>query len=401
MDIFAERAELRESLKAALETLKKDGTGREQVETLTVELREVEEKCAAIEKSDALLRGLGEVNAKAAESEEEPRTVGEFFVKHAAARAKAASNDRAMSVSTPEFKAATDIHKVITTPQGIAPVEYDYNFVRAYEYPLTIADWLGSSTLSKPVLTYFVEKLVGGREGDFGWVAEGGKKPQLHYGGFEEVTESLKKLAGYIKVSTEMLDDQEFMISELNQRLLLDLKIKEEQALLNGDGTSNGLKGLLQRSNLQTENASSFDENADAIFRALTKVRSATGLIADGIVINPEDYEKLRLAKDANRQYYAGGPFYSPYGGAGQLAEFPQLWGKRMIVTPAIEKGTAIVGAGKQGATVYRKGGVTLNTAFQNEDDFVHNLATILVEERIALAVRRPTAFVKVTLASE
>ena len=36
----------------------------------------------------------------------------------------------------------------------------------------------------------------------------------------------------------------------------------------------------------------------------------------------------------------------------------------------------------------------TLIISTENEDDFVRNLATFLVEERCALTVRRPQAFI-------
>ena len=59
---------------------------------------------------------------------------------------------------------------------------------------------------------------------------------------------------------------------------------------------------------------------------------------------------------------------------------------------------SCFVGAFKLGASVIRKNaGVTVDIANQNEDDFIKNLITILIEERLALAVRRPSCFVKIT----
>lgn len=77
----------------------------------------------------------------------------------------------------------------------------------------------------------------------------------------------------------------------------------------------------------------------------------------------------------------------------------PNLWGLRTVVTPSIAQGTALVGAFSQAATVYRKGGVRVESTNSHSDDFTHNLNTVRVEERIGLAVPVPSGFAKVNLA--
>src|SRR5690606_5969633 len=100
-----------------------------------------------------------------------------------------------------------------------------------------------------------------------------------------------------------------------------------------------------------TETAADNTDNADALYRAATKVSTATGLTADAIVINPADYEALRLRKDGNEQYYGGGFFTGPYGN-GEADWQPPIWGRRTVVTPAVAAGTAVVGAFATAATV-------------------------------------------------
>jgi len=155
--------------------------------------------------------------------------------------------------------------------------------------------------------------------------------------------------------------------------------------------------GILRRAGIQTETGATILDNADAAFRAITKVSTGSGLDADGIVINPVDYQTFRLKKDANLQYYGGGFFAAEYGN-GTLTAQPPLWGMRTVVTPAITAGTVLVGAFSQAATVYRKGGVRVESTNSHASDFTSNLVTVRAEERIALAVRRPAGFVKLTL---
>ena len=87
----------------------------------------------------------------------------------------------------------------------------------------------------------------------------------------------------------------------------------------------------------------------------------------------------------------------APYGN-GNVVEQPPIWGLRTVVTSAVSVGTCYVGAFRIGGSIVRKNaGVVVDIANQNEDDFIKNLITILIEERLALAVRRPACFVKIT----
>lgn len=196
-----------------------------------------------------------------------------------------------------------------------------------------------------------------------------------------------------------MVEDADFWVSEINQRGLYLLALAEEAQLLTGPGTGSTIEGLLTRSGVQVETAANVDDNADALFRALTKVQTATGLSADGIVINPVDYQRLRLSTDANGQYFGGGFFAGQYGNGG-IQEQPGLWGQRTVVSAAVPAGTAVVGAFNAAATVYRKGGVRVESTNSHAEDFDYNRIRTRIEERVALAVRIPAAFVNVTLSS-
>jgi HK97 family phage major capsid protein len=73
------------------------------------------------------------------------------------------------------------------------------------------------------------------------------------------------------------------------------------------------------------------------------------------------------------------------------------LWGTRVIVTPAIAQGTALVGAFTTSAQLWRRTGLTVEMSNSNNDDFEKNMVTVRVEERVALEVARPAGFGKVT----
>ena len=69
--------------------------------------------------------------------------------------------------------------------------------------------------------------------------------------------------------------------------------------------------------------------------------------------------------------------------------------GRSGLATQAIAVDKFLTGAFRLGAQVFDRWQARVEVATENEDDFVKNLVTILAEERLALAVYRPEAFVK------
>jgi HK97 family phage major capsid protein len=117
----------------------------------------------------------------------------------------------------------------------------------------------------------------------------------------------------------------------------------------------------------------------------------------DAIVIHPTDWQTIRLGKDSQGQYYAGGPFTGAYGNGG-YTNVADIWGVKAVITTAIAQGTVLVGGFQESGQVFRRQGITLEMTNSNVDDFVNNLITLRAEERLALAVYRPAGFGKVTL---
>ena len=306
---------------------------------------------------------------------------------------KVSRTQKGGAIST-EYKAAGDPHLIPIDATGFF-TEYDHTIVTGPRRQLTIEDLLGSESISGNALTYLVESAT--VEGGVGTVAEGGTKPSVKFGEPTPITEQLHKIAVRYKESDEILEDADWMASSIDNRALYLFDIAKEDQLLNGDGSGANLTGLLSRSGVQTVSTTAA-ALADTVFDALTKAQTGSGFAADALVINPADYQTLRLAKDTNGQYLAGGPFYGQYG-QGKIVEQPGIWGLRTVVTTAITQGTFLVGAFKSGASVINKGGVTVEVVNTNEDDFNKNLVSVRIEQRVALAVRYPAAFVKGTIA--
>lgn len=348
-----------------------------------------------------LFQGVNDLNVDEAKPQAKAapavKTLGDLYAQELKKAGLTVIGTKAHPFASSEFKAASDTHVVGTgtAGTGYAPVvtQVDMDGVWPYERPLVVADLFGSVTLSGNANT--VEYPVyGALEGDAGTVGEGGRsrrpicRPRWE-------SDSLKEVAAWWKVTDNMAEDLSYIVSEINNHARYNLQLLEETQLLSGDGTGANVKGLLTR-DIQTM-AQAADSDPDRIFKARTKIAVATGFRADAIVINPADYETIRLSKDTNGQYYGGGYFNGQYGN-GTIMQDPPLWGLKTVVTEAIAQGTALVGAFRLGGAVIRKGGLRAESTNSHADDFTNDLITFRVRERLGLQVKYPKAFVKVTL---
>lgn len=260
---------------------------------------------------------------------------------------------------------------------------------------LTIRDLLSVGQTSQNIV-YFIKESSFTNYADM--VAEEGEKPEATLA-TTTANAPVKKIAVVLKVTDEMFSDFPMLRDYINTRLRFMVEAKEEQQLLNGAGTGNQITGILQTTGIQTQ-AKGGDSNFIAIHKAITKIRTAASSIGgyepDGIVLHPTDWQLLRIAVDANTQFYGGGPFTDQYG-SGPYPQNPMVWGLKPVITTAITAGTALVGAFKLGAQIWQREGIRVDSTNSNEDDFNFNRVTLRVEERLALTVYRPSAFCTVT----
>ena len=265
--------------------------------------------------------------------------------------------------------------------------------------PLSIADLFGQATTESNTVRY-IQEVGGSVTNAADSVAEGGTKPESTLV-FNEADEPVRKVATFLPVSDEFLEDVPAIQTYLNTRLGLFVRIAEEEQLVAGNGTAPNLSGLLDRG-LNTWARGTVDNNATALFKAANGARGSSFLEPDAIVMNPANWEKIRLGTDSAGQYYGGGPFLGPYGGPQGPASASQfsadrIWNLAVHVTTAVGAGTAIVGAFRTGASLYRKGALTIEASNSHSDFFQRDMSAIRAETRLALAVLRPESFCVVT----
>ena len=218
-----------------------------------------------------------------------------------------------------------------------------------------------------------------------------GLKPQSTLT-FAPAQAPVRTIAHWEAAHRNALGDEPQLQAIINNELLYGLRLAEDSQILSGTGTSEDLLGILNTSGIQLYTQASgpgTDNKADAIRRSATKVMLSY-YEATGVVVHPYDWEDIELAKDTAGRYLF---MMNVAVGMQQV-----LWRMRVVDTPAMPELTALVGAFGLGAQLYDREMANIRIAEQHADFFVRNAVVVLAEERLALAVKRPEAFVKVTL---
>ena len=265
--------------------------------------------------------------------------------------------------------------------------DYQAGILQTQTKRLVVADLFSPGTTDSNVVTYMKETTFTNAANS---VAEGAAKPESALV-FDQVSDPVRKIAHWLPVSEEMLEDVAQIRAYIDARLRLGVEIEEEDQLLNGTTTPPDIVGILNRSGLAASIAKGVapDTNAEALFRQTMAIFQSSLFMPDGYVLNPANWTPIQLMKDSTGAYIGGGPFAAP--------PTPTLWGLPVAVTPSIVAGTGLVGAFKMGGQVFRKGGIRVEASNSHQDFFIKNLVAIRAEERLALAVYRPGAFGTVT----
>jgi len=349
---------------------------KELADEALVKMNGLAEQVAAMEQKLA--------RAKGSDQEARPKSIGEMFVESDGFKsfesggfsknAGGADIQLKATLTSLTTDAAGSVGDAIQTTRlpGILPLP---------QRRLTVRDLLSQGRMDGQALEYVKET---GFSNNAAPVAEGAAKPSSDLK-LDLVTTSAKVIAHWMKASKQVLSDVSQLRSIIDQRLLYGLAYVEEAQLLNGDGTGQNLNGIIPQA---TAYSAPFDpagtETGIDMIRLAMLQATLAEYPATGIVMHPSDWARIELLKDAGGNYIIG----VPQGTIGK-----SLWNLPVVDTQAITVDKFLVGAFKLGAQVFDRWDARVETGYVN-DDFTKNLVTILAEERLALAVYRPEAFI-------
>ena len=246
---------------------------------------------------------------------------------------------------------------------------------------MTVRDLLAPGTTNSNAIEYVQET---GFTNAAAMVAEGTAKPESSLK-FDLKNAPVRKIAHWMLASSEILADAAGLRSMIDYRLRYGLAFVEENQLLNGDGTGQNLNGLIPQA---TAYSAPFTPTAATAIDTMRLAQLQAALAeypATGHVMHPTDWARIELTKDAEGRYIIGNP---------QGTTAPTLWGLPVVATQAIAIDKFLTGAFRGAAQVFDRMQATVLASTEDSDNFRKNLVTILAEERLALAVYRPEAFV-------
>jgi HK97 family phage major capsid protein len=249
--------------------------------------------------------------------------------------------------------------------------------------PLRIADLFAPGTTTSNAIAYMREKTFTNAAAP---TLEGATKPESALI-FDAVTDPVRKIAHFLPVTEELLEDEPAIASYIDARLRLGVELIEDDQLLHGTGVAPQLTGLANVVGLAPALGPPVApaQAADIILQQIMAIAATSFLMPDAIAMNPSDWTSIALLKTTQGAYLGGGPF--------NPSPTPVLWGLPVSLTPTVTAGAAWVGAFKQGGQIFRRGGMRVEASNSHVDFFIKNLVAIRAEERLVLAVYRPQAF--------
>ena len=347
--------------------------------------------------ADEALVGMNEAKArldeleqkiarKGADDETRPRSIGEqvlaademkAFLASRASRGRASVEVKAIitSMTTDAMGSAGDLIVPDRLPGILAPGQRR----------LTVRDLLTPGRTSSTSVQYVKET---GFTNAAATVSEttGALKPQSDIK-FDIATSSVTTIAHWVLATRQILDDAPMLQSYIDGRLRYGLALVEENQLLNGGGTGTDLNGIYTQATAFTAPITIPAPVTRIDVLRLAVLKSALAeLPTTGAVLHPADWASIELLKETTGAYLIGNP-------QGALA--PTLWSLPIVATQAISQGNFLTGAFRLGAQIFDRWDARVEVSTEDDQNFRKNLVTILAEERLALAVYRPEAFVK------
>ncbi len=349
-------------------------------------------------KADEQLSAMGEIKARLTEIEQkaarrgsgddviELKSLGEMVIEHEDIKSRKLNGASRGSVRVQIDRknitsASSTVGAGVSAGTSLVPAARVPGIIAPPNRTMTIRDLLMPGETASGNIEYVKET---GFTNNAATVAEGAQKPKSEIT-FDMANAPVRTIAHLFKASRQILDDAPALRSYIDGRARYGLQFREELQFLKGDGTGQNILGIQPQATAFAPAFTPQDATAiDQLRLAVLQVALAE-FPADGFVLNPIDWAKIELTKDAQGRYIIA----NPQGGIN-----PTLWNLPVVATQAQTLNVFLTGSFKMAAQIFDRMEIEVLLSSENVDDFEKNMFTIRAEERAALAVYRPEAFV-------
>lgn len=258
---------------------------------------------------------------------------------------------------------------------------------------VTVSEFTGIvSPIRQRILTYLSNVSVGAigsqyavwveeydQEGTPVFIGEGIEKTALDVQ-YKEQRAKVEKIGVHMKVTMELLEDAAYLASYIQSNGVKRVETVIENQLFTGNGTSPQLQGLLGKATTFTGGSMAGGvesaTNWDVIHGIIAQVRAANGVV-NGVFVETGQYHLMLSEKDGDKQYILpAGVTFDAQGGL-------NAWGVRIIPTNALTGTSAnFVGGDLSVINVRLRSGLQVAIG-ESGDDFIDNLKTVRIEQRL------------------
>ena len=249
--------------------------------------------------------------------------------------------------------------------------------------PIQVAELIPQTTTNQSAVAFMEETTF---ENTAAERAEAAEYPEAALA-YEEKTSPVRKIAVYLPVTDEQLEDEPRVRGIIDNRLPFMVRQRLDTQLLSGNGTAPNLRGVLMTTGIQTQ-AKGTDPTPDAVYKAIVKVEVGGQAIANAVVMHPNDWQEVRLLRTADGLYIWGNP---------SDAGPERIWGLQVVRAQALTEGTGLVGDFANFCELAVRRGIDVQISNSHADYFTKGKQAIRADMRVALVVYRPSAFCTVT----
>lgn len=281
----------------------------------------------------------------------------------------------------------------------LVPPEYSTQLIEMI-YAQTVVRKAGATVIPMNSNTLYIPKQTGSATAN--WIGENTAITDSNPT-FEQIQLTAKKLAAMVVFSNELLQDSNPQVEAIVMNdLAKAIALAEDLAFLQGTGTNNEPKGIINQTSINTILAGTdgADLTYDMIIDAIKSIQTASlgNFKPNAIIMHPAVYYKLAKTKDSTGRYLIE-PIYN----ASAATDFPgTLMGMPVLTTTAIPTNLTtgdatnttyvILGQFDQ-AIIGERGGVELLASNTAGNFFANDVMGIRATVRLDFALRHPEAF--------